>query len=352
MNSLELQAIVLYNNLNMTNLAYAETPNLDDEQVRAAPCQVPEEAMPEATTLNTATNPREQELGGGSMDPLKLYLAAAGKAPLLTAAREIDLAKRIERGDLDAKNKMIESNLRLVVSITKNYRGNGLPFLDLIQEGSLGLIRAAEKFDHRKGFKFSTYATWWIRQSTARGLANTGRTIRLPVNEGQNLTKINPAERHLEQQLDHEPTPHEVAEYLAAKHTNTKKLPMDAAKIEAVKRLGMLPVSLQKPVGEEGDGELGQILADKTSQDEDQIVEELDVPIREQAVKDAMHRLLSQREIIVLEMRYGMEGYDDTPLTLEEAGEALDITKEYVRQLQAAALKKLGADQELKLKVA
>ncbi len=335
----------------MTSLTAETLYPQDNEQEVIAQDFEPDVRIGEHTTSNDPDPNTRQQREIGSMDSLNLYLAEAGKTPLLTAAREIELAKRIEKGDLNAKNTMIESNLRLVVSIAKGYRGNGLPLVDLIQEGSLGLIRAAEKFDHRKGFRFSTYATWWIRQSTARGVANTGRTIRLPVNEVQNLTKINQAERHLGQQLDHEPTPHEIAEYLASKHTNTKKAPMDAAKIENVKRVAMHPVSLEKPVGSEGDGELVHLLADETSPDEDQLVESLEQIRRQRAVKDAMLNMLSERERTVLEMRYGMEGHA-TPLTLVEAGDALDLTPERVRQIQKTAQGKLVTNKEFKLAVA
>src|SRR5688500_1605780 len=189
-------------------------------------------------------------------DSLQLFLKDIGKVRLLTAQEEVDLAKRIERGDLDAKQKMVESNLRLVVSIAKNYRNQGLPFLDLIQEGTLGLVRAAEKFDYRKGFKFSTYATWWIRQAIARALADKARTIRIPVHVVEKLNKIGRAERKLVTELGREPTPEEIAD-----HTG-----IEPEEDESIKRSAQAPVSLEKPVGDEEESEFGQFIADERAE--------------------------------------------------------------------------------------
>src|SRR5256714_1208108 len=189
-------------------------------------------------------------------DSLQLFLKDIGKVRLLTAQEEVDLAKRIERGDLDAKQKMVESNLRLVVSIAKNYRNQGLPFLDLIQEGTLGLVRAAEKFDYRKGFKFSTYATWWIRQAIARALADKARTIRIPVHVVEKLNKIGRAERKLVTELGREPTPEEIAEVTG----------IDPEEVDSIKRSAQAPVSLEKPVGDEEESEFGQFIADEKAE--------------------------------------------------------------------------------------
>jgi RNA polymerase primary sigma factor len=189
-------------------------------------------------------------------DSLQLFLKDIGKVRLLTAQEEVDLAKRIERGDLDAKQKMVESNLRLVVSIAKNYRNQGLPFLDLIQEGTLGLVRAAEKFDYRKGFKFSTYATWWIRQAIARALADKARTIRIPVHVVEKLNKIGRAERKLVTELGREPTPEEIAEVTG----------IDPEEVDQIKRSAQAPVSLEKPVGDEEESEFGQFIADEKAE--------------------------------------------------------------------------------------
>jgi len=189
-------------------------------------------------------------------DSLQLFLKDIGKVRLLTAQEEVDLAKRIERGDLDAKQKMVESNLRLVVSIAKNYRNQGLPFLDLIQEGTLGLVRAAEKFDYRKGFKFSTYATWWIRQAIARALADKARTIRIPVHVVEKLNKIGRAERKLVTELGREPTPEEIAEVTG----------IEPEEVDSIKRSAQAPVSLEKPVGDEEESEFGQFIADERAE--------------------------------------------------------------------------------------
>src|SRR6266487_1522773 len=189
-------------------------------------------------------------------DSLQLFLKDIGKVRLLTAQEEVDLAKRIERGDLDAKQKMVESNLRLVVSIAKNYRNQGLPFLDLIQEGTLGLVRAAEKFDYRKGFKFSTYATWWIRQAIARALADKARTIRIPVHVVEKLNKIGRAERKLVTELGREPTAEEIAEVTG----------IDPEEVDSIKRSAQAPVSLEKPVGDEEESEFGQFIADEKAE--------------------------------------------------------------------------------------
>ena len=189
-------------------------------------------------------------------DSLQLFLKDIGKVRLLTAQEEVDLAKRIERGDLDAKQKMVESNLRLVVSIAKNYRNQGLPFLDLIQEGTLGLVRAAEKFDYRKGFKFSTYATWWIRQAIARALADKARTIRIPVHVVEKLNKIGRAERKLVTELGREPTPDEIAEVTG----------IEPDEVDSIKRSAQAPVSLEKPVGDEEESEFGQFIADERAE--------------------------------------------------------------------------------------
>ena len=189
-------------------------------------------------------------------DSLQLFLKDIGKVRLLTAQEEVDLAKGIERGDLDAKQKMVESNLRLVVSIAKNYRNQGLPFLDLIQEGTLGLVRAAEKFDYRKGFKFSTYATWWIRQAIARALADKARTIRIPVHVVEKLNKIGRAERKLVTELGREPTPDEIAEVTG----------IDPEEVDSIKRSAQAPVSLEKPVGDEEESEFGQFIADEKAE--------------------------------------------------------------------------------------
>jgi RNA polymerase primary sigma factor len=220
-------------------------------------------------------------------DSLQLFLKDIGKVRLLTAQEEVDLARRIERGDLEAKHKMVESNLRLVVSIAKNYRNQGLPFLDLIQEGTLGLVRAAEKFDYRKGFKFSTYATWWIRQAIARALADKARTIRIPVHVVEKLNKIGRAERKLVTELGREPTPDEIAEVTG----------IDPEEVESIKRSAQAPVSLEKPVGDEEESEFGQFIADERAESPYERAAEI---LTKEALREALENL-SYRERRVLE---------------------------------------------------
>ena len=263
-------------------------------------------------------------------DALQLFLREAGRHPLLTAAQEVELSKRIERGDMQAKQRMIQSNLRLVVSIAKNYRNQGLPFLDLIQEGTLGLIRAVEKFDWRRGYKFSTYATWWIRQAVARALADKARTIRMPVHIVERLQKLNKAERLLWTQLGREPTLEEVAEEAS--------LPIEQAR--EVKAAAHASTSLDQPVGEQEDAVFGDFVAgDGPSPDE-----EVEVLLRRQALARALSAL-SDRERHVLILRYGLDNSD--PRTLEEIGRCLDLTRERVRQIEGQALKRLARLNEI-----
>jgi RNA polymerase primary sigma factor len=262
-----------------------------------------------------------------STDSLQLFLKDIGKVPLLTAAQEVELAKRIERGDRGAKRKMVESNLRLVVSIAKNYRNQGLPFLDLIQEGTIGLVRAAEKFDYRKGFKFSTYATWWIRQAVARALADKARTIRMPVHVVEKLNKIGRTERKLLTELGREPTAEEVA----------KELDIEAKDVEAVRRSAQVPISMEKPVGDEEDSEFGHFIADESAKAPDEVA---DTVMREECLQRVL-AMLSYRERRILELRYGLAG--EQPRTLDEVGKAFNVTRERVRQIENQSLKKLQA---------
>jgi RNA polymerase primary sigma factor len=258
-------------------------------------------------------------------DSLQLFLKDIGKVRLLTAQEEVDLAKRIERGDLDAKQKMVESNLRLVVSIAKNYRNQGLPFLDLIQEGTLGLVRAAEKFDYRKGFKFSTYATWWIRQAIARALADKARTIRIPVHVVEKLNKIGRAERKLVTELGREPTPDEIADVTG----------IEPEEVDSIKRSAQAPVSLEKPVGDEEESEFGQFIADERAESPYDRAAEI---LTKEALREALENL-SYRERRVLELRYGLGG--EHPRTLDEVGRTFNVTRERIRQIENQSLKKL-----------
>jgi RNA polymerase primary sigma factor len=269
----------------------------------------------------------EVEVREISTDSLQLFLKDIGKVPLLTAAQEVELAKRIERGDRGAKRKMVESNLRLVVSIAKNYRNQGLPFLDLIQEGTIGLVRAAEKFDYRKGFKFSTYATWWIRQAVARALADKARTIRMPVHVVEKLNKIGRTERKLVTELGREPTDAEIA----------VELELTPQEVEHVRRSAQVPVSLEKPVGEEDDSELGHFIADESMLSPEDAANTV---IREEILTRVLG-MLSYRERRILEMRYGLSG--EQPRTLDEVGKSFNVTRERVRQIENQSLKKLQA---------
>jgi RNA polymerase primary sigma factor len=258
-------------------------------------------------------------------DSLQLFLKEIGKARLLSAQEEVDLAKRIERGSFDAKQKMVESNLRLVVSIAKHYRNQGLPFLDLIQEGTIGLVRAAEKFDYRKGFKFSTYATWWIRQAVARALADKARTIRIPVHIVEKLNKIGRAERKLVTGLGREPTAEEIAEVTGIKPDE----------VESIRRLAQAPISLEKPVGDDEQSEFGQFIADDQAESPYERAVEI---LTKEALRDALENL-GYRERRVLELRYGLGG--EHPRTLDEVGRTFNVTRERIRQLEHQALRKL-----------
>jgi RNA polymerase primary sigma factor len=260
-----------------------------------------------------------------SLDSLRLYLRSIGRVGLLTSAQEVDLAARIERGDMRAKQHMIEANLRLVVSIAKGYMGRGLGFLDLIQEGSLGLIRAVEKFDHRRGYKFSTYATWWIRQAVTRAIADKARTIRIPVHMAERLVKLSQVERQLVQQLGREPTNEQLAEALERPVRDVKEM----------KRIAQSPISLERPVGEDEDSELGDLIEDDGS------ISPLEQTI-DNLRRETLGRALSTlpaRERGVIAMRYGLDG--EEPQTLEEVGRAFGVTRERIRQIETHTLRKL-----------
>jgi RNA polymerase primary sigma factor len=277
-----------------------------------------------------AAEPAEQHVLSGSADSLQLFLADVGRHKLLTAAEEVTLAKAIERGDPVAKRRMIESNLRLVVSIAKGYRGLGVPFLDLIQEGTLGLNRAVEKFDWRRGYKFSTYATWWIRQSVQRAVANHARTIRVPVHVVERQQKLSRAARRLEVELGREATKDELAEATG--------LPIQH--VDEALGAAQASVSLNQTVGADDEGELGDLFADREAADP---FDEAEESLRRQGVRRALDAL-PERERRILELRFGFEG---EPWTLEAIGHELDLTRERVRQLEGQALSRLAALREL-----
>jgi len=305
--------------------------DLDDDQVAevyraldAAEVEIVADAEGEEDGRSPVLDLSTREI---STDSLQLFLRDIGKVPLLTAAQEVELAKRIERGDQRAKQHMIEANLRLVVSIAKNYRNQGLPFLDLIQEGTIGLVRAAEKFDYRKGYKFSTYATWWIRQAVARALADKGRTIRMPVHVVEKLNKVARIERRLVAELGRDPT----IEELAA----ASEVPVDD--IEYIRRSAQSPISLEKPVGEEDESTFGDFIPDSVGPRPDEAAE---IVLQQEALRHILD-LLSYRERRVLEMRYGLDGQD--PRTLDEVGRAFNVTRERIRQIENQGLRKLQA---------
>jgi RNA polymerase primary sigma factor len=270
---------------------------------------------------------KEQAVREVSTDSLQLFLKDIGKVDLLTAAQEVELAKRIERGDHGAKQAMVEANLRLVVSIAKRYRNQGLPFLDLIQEGTIGLVRAAEKFDYRKGFKFSTYATWWIRQAVARALADKARTIRMPVHVVEKLNKIVRTERKLRAEIGREPTAAEIG----------AELELSPEEVETIRRSSQTPVSLEKPVGDEEESEFGHFITDEMQPLPEEMAE---TNLRREALSRILGTL-STRERRVLELRYGLDGQH--PQTLDEVGRTFNVTRERIRQIENQCLKKLRA---------
>jgi len=296
------------------------------------PASEPEEEAQKAREAAAAEAAQQQAAQPlvGAADSLQLFLADIGRHKLLTAAEEVMLAKAIERGDLTAKRRMIESNLRLVVSIAKGYRGLGVPFLDLIQEGTLGLNRAVEKFDWRRGYKFSTYATWWIRQSVQRAVANHARTIRVPVHVVERQQKLGRAARRLEVELGREATKEELAEATG--------LPIQH--VDEALGAAQASVSLNQTVGADDEGELGDLFADREAADP---FEEAEEALRRQGVRRALDAL-PERERRILELRFGFEG---EPWTLEAIGHELDLTRERVRQLEGQALSRLAALREL-----
>jgi RNA polymerase primary sigma factor len=303
--------------------------------LEAAEIELVEEVDPALAAVEVQRAPEKRGRRNASLDlkpemttdSLQLFLKDMGKARLLSAEEEVDLAKRIERGELDAKQRMVESNLRLVVSIAKNYRNQGLPFLDLIQEGTLGLVRAAEKFDYRRGFKFSTYATWWIRQAISRSLADKARTIRIPVHVVEKLNRIGRAERKLVTGLGREPTAEEIAELTG----------IEPDEVESIKRSARAPISLEKPVGDEDESEFGQFIADEHAESPYERAVEM---LANEALNDALANL-GYRERRVIELRYGLAG--ERPRTLDEVGRTFNVTRERIRQIENQSLKKLQA---------
>ena len=309
-----------------------EGGQLDDDQVE----HVYAEAQKRGIRLSDDCGREAQDaysqsaIADATSDSLQLFLRDIAQRPLLTATEEVELAKRIERGDQAAKQRMIESNLRLVVSNAKRYRGLGLPFLDLIQEGILGLIRAVEKFDWRRGFKFSTYATWWIRQAMQRAIQHQARTIRVPVHVAQELSRVRTAERRLGSELGRDPTPEELA----------KRLEMPIAQLDALRASERVPVSLETPIGSEGDTELGALIPS----DGPSPHEEVELDLEEASIRRALGHL-DPKARMVIELRFGIGDRD--PLTLREVAEQVGLSAEGVRKLERRALMRLAEEREL-----
>ena len=288
---------------------------------------VPAHEAPEAATEGEGAVKLDLSIKTTTTDPVRVYFGDMGKVPLLTAAEEVSLAKRIERHDEEARRKLIEANLRLVVSIAKRHMGRGMPLLDLIQEGNLGLMRAVEKFDYRKGFKFSTYATWWIRQAITRGLADQARTIRVPVHMVENINKFTRVQRQLVQETGREPTPEEVAAEMGT----------TPQKVREILKISQEPTSLHAPMGDDGDSLLADFIEDR---DATSPVDEVgEIVQREEIVR--VLELLTTREHRIIALRFGLD--DGRPRTLEEVGRQFGVTRERIRQIEAKTLVKLKA---------
>jgi RNA polymerase primary sigma factor len=309
--------------------------DLDDDEVGSLYAQLEEHGIELTDDCSLPdvgeTHYSNETVAVMTTDSLQLFLNEAGRYPLLTAAEEVELAKLVERGDQRAKERMINSNLRLVVSIAKRYQGHGLSLLDLIQEGIIGLIRAVEKFDWRRGYKFSTYATWWIRQAVQRGVANKSRTIRIPVHIVEREQRIARAERELTLKLERPPTDDEVAQ--------TAKLSLKH--VREVRSAARAVASLDKPLGDEGDAAFGDIVATDRSDVEEEVV----VGLGEHALRGAVDKL-PDREKLVIKLRYGLDG-DHDPKSLEQIGREIGLTRERVRQIETTALERLAREREI-----
>ncbi len=302
------------------------------EEVEDVPIEI-DEVLPESEELQEIENPQENEIldtaaimdGFGVDDPVRMYLKEIGTVPLLTVEEEVDLAARMAEGDEQAKKKMAEANLRLVVSIAKRYVGRGMLFLDLIQEGNLGLLKAVEKFDYTKGYKFSTYATWWIRQAITRAIADQARTIRIPVHMVETSNKVMRVSRQLLQELGHDPSPEEIAEEM--------NIPVD--KVRDILKIAQEPISLETPIGEEEDSHLGDFIPDE---DASEPAEAASYTLLKEQLQEVLSTL-TPREEKVLKLRFGLE--DGRTRTLEEVGREFNVTRERIRQIEAKALRKL-----------
>jgi RNA polymerase primary sigma factor len=309
--------LILFNDFGIDVVESEDVPGSDGPRAEAVVEEKQDESLP-ALDLSVKTL---------TYDPVRMYLKEIGKVPLLTASQEVSLAKRIERHDMEAKRQLVEANLRLVVSIAKRYGWGGMPLLDLIQEGNLGLIRAVEKFDYRRGFKFSTYATWWIRQAITRGMANQARTIRVPAHMVEQINKLMRVQRKLQSDTGREPNPEEIA---AAMDTSPTK-------VREILKISRQPLSLESPIGDEGDAQLGDFIEDKDAGTAVEAVSEI-------MQKEELGQVLStltQRERNIIELRFGLRG--EQPRTLAEVGQTLDLTRERIRQIEAKTLAKLAS---------
>jgi RNA polymerase primary sigma factor len=321
--------------LNLTRFnEFVGEHDLDDDEIRSVYDQLDERGIEVSDDCGRETEESTYvngDLAVATTDALQLFLNEAGRWPLLTAEEEVELAKRIERGDKEAKERMINSNLRLVVSIAKRYQGHGLSLLDLIQEGIIGLIRGVEKFDWRRGFKFSTYATWWIRQAVQRGVANKSRTIRIPVHIAEREQRMARAERELATSLGRAPTDEEIA----------KRARLPLKQLREVRQAARAVTSLDRPIGDENEGALGDLFASEQSPPEEEIGVSLEQDVLRRAVAQ-----LPERERAVLKLRYGLNG-DRDPASLEAIGRELGITRERVRQIESSALEHLAVNREV-----
>ena len=314
----------------MQKLEHLQATAEDMEKVFSA---LKDENIPvEETIVEDDNSDLDSLIDSNIDDSVKIYLKDIGRVPLLTGDQEIELAKRMEEGDEEAKKVLSEANLRLVVSIAKRYVGRGMQFLDLIQEGNLGLMKAVEKFDYTKGFKFSTYATWWIRQAITRAIADQARTIRIPVHMVETINKQGRATRQLLQRLGREPSAEEIAEYLGC----------SVERVREIQKIAQDPVSLETPIGEEEDSHLGDFLEDEKSLSPSEVAESK--MLKEQLIQ--VLNTLTPREEKVLRLRYGLD--DSHPRTLEEVGREFNVTRERIRQIEAKALRKLRHPNRLK----
>ena len=331
----EMNELIEWAETNQINLAEDREEEPDEEDLESDADKDDEDSDDDE---NSELAELERAFAAGASnktsDPVKAYLKEIGAIPLLTPAKEVEVAKRIQEGDMEAKQILIDSNLRLVVSIAKKYVGRGLLFLDLIQEGNIGLIKAVEKFDYTKGFKFSTYATWWIRQAITRAIADQARTIRIPVHMVETINKMTRIQRQLVQDLGRDPIPEEIAE---------KMEDMTAEKIIEIQRSALDPVSMETPVGDENDTFLGDFIEDKTTMTPEEYAQT-------QLLKETIQEVLStltEREEKVIRLRFGLD--NGRTWTLEEIGREFNVTRERIRQIEAKAIKKLKGPQRAKL---